>query len=280
MRVRWAFRPSCHDGKAGASERVEPRTEYAGRGAGAPNAAVVVGWTVTSSPAAANVATARSRHVHWPPPATCRTPCERCSAIVISAGGQVAGVGRAAELVVDHGELVARGGELEHRVDEVLAVRAEDPGGADDRVRRGRGGLHRELARELRAPVGADRAGGRVLGVRLGRVAGEDVVGGDVDDVRAGLGGRGGQVPGAVAVDPRGGGFVGLGAVDVGVGRAVDHRVGLGVAHGGADGVGVRDVEVGAREGDDVVSRGGGRDDVRAEHARGPGDEKAHGRHQ
>ena len=41
----------------------------------------------------------------------------------------------------------------------------------------------------------------------------------------------------------------------------------------------LRDVEVGAREGDDVVSGGGGRDDIRAEHARGPRDEKAHGAH-
>ena len=49
-------------------------------------------------------------------------------------------------------------------------------------------------------------------------------------------------------------------------------------ANGGADGVGVGDVEVGARERDDVVAgaRGGG-DDVAAQHARGPRDEKAHG---
>ena len=54
---------------------------------------------------------------------------------------------------------------------------------------------------------------------------------------------------------------------------------GRGVAHGGAHRVGVRDVEVGARERDDVMSGGGGRDDIRAEHARGPRDEKAHGAH-
>ena len=86
-------------------------------------------------------------------------------------GGEVAGVGRAAELVVDHGHLVALGAEPQHRVDEVLAVRAEHPRGADDRVRRRRRGRHRALARELGAPVGADRAGGRVLGVRRRRVA-------------------------------------------------------------------------------------------------------------
>ena len=55
-----------------------------------------------------------------------------------------------------------------------------------------------------------------------------------------------------------------LGAVDVGPGRAVDDRVGRGVAHGGADGVGVGDVEVAAGEGDDVVAGAlGGGDDVR-----------------
>ena len=45
---------------------------------------------------------------------------------------------------------------------------------------------------------------------------------------------------------------------------------GLRVAHGGADRFGVGDVQVGAREGDDVMPRRSGRDDVRAEHARRP----------
>ena len=54
---------------------------------------------------------------------------------------------------------------------------------------------------------------------------------------------------------------------------------GAGGAHGGAHRVVVGDVQVGAGEGDDVVSGGGG-DDIRAQHARGPRDEKAHGAHQ
>ena len=109
--------------------------------------------------------TARSHHVHWPPPATCRTPRRRCLGDLHQRRREMAGVGRAAELVVDHRDLVALGAEPQHRVDEVLAVRAEHPRGADDRVDRATR-RHRELARELGAPVGADRAGRRVLAVR------------------------------------------------------------------------------------------------------------------
>ena len=98
--------------------------------------------------------------------------------------------------------------------------------------------------------------------------------------VRADRGGRGRHVAGAVAVDQRRLRLRGFGTVDVGPGGAVDHRVGLDVADGETHGVGVRDVEVGARERDDVMSGGGRRDDIRAEHARGPRDEKAHGPHQ
>ena len=49
-------------------------------------------------------------------------------------GREVAGEGGAADLVGDDVDLVAVLGELEHGRDEVLAVRAEQPGGADDRV--------------------------------------------------------------------------------------------------------------------------------------------------
>ena len=141
--------------------------------------------------------------------------------------GEVAGVCGTAELVVDYRDLVALGAEPQHRVDEVLAVRAEHPRGADDRVRRRRGGLDGALAGELRAPVGADRAGRRGFLVGRGRVAREHVVGRDVHDVRAHLGRRRRDVAGAVAVDQRRLRLGGLGAVDVGPGGAVDHRVRL-----------------------------------------------------
>ena len=91
------------------------------------------------------------------------------------------------------------------------------------------------------------------------------------------VGRRGGDVAGGGAVDPRRARLVGLGAVDVGPGGAVDHRVGPRGLEGGADGIGIGDVEVAAGECDDVVARAlGGGDDVTAQHARGPRDEKAH----
>ena len=89
-----------------------------------------------------------------------------------------------------------------------------------------------------------------------------------------------GHVARPLAIDQRRLRFVRLGAVDIGPRRTVDDRVGLHVAHGEPHRFGVGDVEVGARERDHVVSGGGSCDDVRAEHARGPRDEKAHGQHQ
>ena len=112
-----------------------------------------------------------------------------------------------------------------------------------------------ELARELGTPVGAS-AGAADRPPRYGSrpVAVEDVVGRDVHDERAGLGGRGGHVAGAGAVDGGRRGLGGLGAVDVGPGGAVDHGVGAGGADGRAHGVGVGDVEVGPGQGGDLVA--------------------------
>ena len=65
----------------------------------------------------------------------------------------MADVGGAASLVVDDGDLVALRAEPEHRADEVVPGRAEEPGGADDPcLVAGRG-----LAEEFRPPVGAER---------------------------------------------------------------------------------------------------------------------------
>src|SRR3954447_23400122 len=111
--------------------------------------------------------------------------------------GEVAGEGGAADLVGDDVDRVAVLGELEHRGDEVLPVRAEDPGGADDRVLPLLGdGV---LARQLGAAVGAPGTRGVALGVRLGGGAVEDIVGGHVDEKRRG----GGEISGAVAIDAR-----------------------------------------------------------------------------
>jgi hypothetical protein len=80
-----------------------------------------------------------------------------------------------------------------------------------------------------------------------------------------------------VAVDRGGGGLVGLGAVDVGPGRAVDHGVRGGGGDRRAHGGGVADVEVAAGERGDVVTRAlGGGGHVMAQHARRTGHEQAH----
>src|SRR5439155_9802945 len=50
------------------------------------------------------------------------------------AGGEMTGVGGAADLVTDHDHLVLGVREPEHRVDEVTAVHAEEPGRANDEV--------------------------------------------------------------------------------------------------------------------------------------------------
>jgi hypothetical protein len=93
----------------------------------------------------------------------------------------------------------------------------------------------------------------------------------------AGVRGGPGEVARAVAVDARGGRFLGLGAVDVRPRGAVEDRLRRGRADRGGDRGGVGDVEVAAGERRDVVARGvGGGDDILPEHARGTGHEKAH----
>ena len=99
--------------------------------------------------------------------------------------GEVAGERRAAELVVDDAQRVALAGEAEHGRDEVPAVAAEQPGGADDRVLVGRGRRDGVLTGELGAPVRALRRRRGGLQVRLGRRPVEDVVRRDLDRERA-----------------------------------------------------------------------------------------------
>ena len=110
--------------------------------------------------------------------------------------GEVPGVGRRADLVVDDEDLVLVGGEAQHRLDEVAAADPEEPGGADDEVARV-GGRGRLLAGELGAAVGGERR--RLVALDVGRALGavEDVVGGDVDDAGADRRGGGGDVAGA-----------------------------------------------------------------------------------
>ena len=107
--------------------------------------------------------------------------------------GEVPGVGRRADLVADDQHLAVVGGEAQHRLDEVGAADAEEPGGADDEVALV-GGRGRLLAGQLGAAVGGERRGlvGLDVGGALGAV--EDVVAGDVDDAGADRGGGGGDV--------------------------------------------------------------------------------------
>jgi hypothetical protein len=105
----------------------------------------------------------------------------------------------------------------------------------------------------------------------------EHVVGRDVHDPRARLGGRPRDVPGAVGVDRRGRGLGRLGRVDVGPRRAVDHGAGLGGRDHAAHVVGIGDVQLGAGKSDDVVPQpGGGGGDCLPEHPRASGDQQAH----
>ena len=229
-------------------------------------------------PVAANVAAARSYHEQAPAPATWRSPSRRSSAIRTSA---------CARCPVNVGQPTWSSTTLsssrsprepQHGGDEVAAVRAEQPGGADDRVRAGRRGGDGLLAGELGAAVGALRHRSRPTRCTASaRVAVEDVVRRDLDDERAGALRGGRDVAGGGAVELGRRGLVRLRAVDVGPRGAVDHRV---RARGGdrhARGVGVADVELLARQRGDVVARArGGGGDVVAQHARGAGQEQAH----
>ncbi len=103
-----------------------------------------------------------------------------------------------------------------------------DPGGADHDGLRQRG-QDRLFAGQLGLPVDAQRPGlvVHLIGMRRGvaEVAAEHIVGRDVDQPRAYPRAGLRDVSGPGRVDRVCRGLVSLGAVDVGVGRAVDHHV-------------------------------------------------------
>ena len=170
--------------------------------------------------------------------------------------GHVAREGQAAQLVVDHGDLVQlvvrvgdAVGQALHGLDEVVPL-ADDPGAAHDVVARAPG--HGDVAGGLGLAVDGKRGEGLLLRVDLGHAV-EDVVGGNVDQRD--------PVPGAGAGEKRRAGGVGLpgghaalgglGPIDRRVGAAVDDgaverpvvlRVGVRVGH--VEGVDVAEVEV------------------------------------
>src|SRR5690606_31618056 len=108
---------------------------------------------------------------------------------------------------------------------EVTAVRAVQPGRPHHIPGQRQELQHRLFADQLAATVRVDRRGGRVLVVGFGGGAVEHVVGGDLDQSSTGVGAGGGHTGDGVAVDGGRLGFVGFGAVDVGVRGGVDHHV-------------------------------------------------------
>lgn len=170
--------------------------------------------------------------------------------------GHVAREGQAAQLVVDHGdllELVVRVGDAVgqalHRLDEVVPL-ADDPGAAHDVVVRAPG--HGDVAGGLGLAVDGQRGERLILRVDLGGAV-EDVVAGHVDqgDPVSGAGtGEQGR-PGRVGLPGGHAALGGLGPVHGRVGAAVDHgaverpvvlRIGVRVGH--VEGVDVAEVEV------------------------------------
>ena len=139
----------------------------------------MISRTRQSSPASSKIARANSAHVHSPSAATCQTPLRQLEQLARRLG-QVADVGRRAQLVGDHAHLVALGAEPQHRPDEVRAGPAEEPRAAHDPAL-----AHLALALELRAAVDRERARLVGLDVRLALRAVEDVVGRVVDDRHA-----------------------------------------------------------------------------------------------
>lgn len=200
--------------------------------------------------------------------------------------GHVAREGQAAQLVVDHGDLVQlvvrvgdAVGQPPHGLDEVAAL-ADDPGASHDVVARAAG--HGDVAGGLGLAVDGKRAEGLILCVHLGGAV-EDVVGGHVDEGDAVLGAGAGEQrrPGRVGLPGDGAALGGLGFIHGRVGAAVDHgaverpvvlRIGLRVGH--VEGVDVAEVEV---LGDAALL--GERADRMAQLAVAAGDERPPGRH-
>ena len=168
----------------------------------------------------------------------------------------VAREGQAAQLVVDHCDLVQlvlgvgdAVGQPLHGLHEVVPL-ADDPGAAHDVVARAPG--HGDIAGGLGLAVDGQRAEGLVLGVDLGGAV-EDVVAGHVHERDAVLGAGAGEKrrPRRVGLPGDGAALGGLRFIHGRVGAAVDDcaverpvvlRIGVGVGH--VEGVDVAEVEV------------------------------------
>ena len=150
--------------------------------------------------------------------------------------GEQRGRGGHPPLVGDDAQAVAIGGEFEHGLGEVAAMRADDPAGTQDQVPR-IGGLQCQFAVALGQAVDALRVRGIVfdVGALLGAV--EDVIGGVMDNEGAEPGGFFAKNARCDGVH-RGSTFlIALGLVDGGVGGRVDDDVGANVTHQPANGL-------------------------------------------
>ena len=132
-RARWARSPSRHGGRTGASPRVVASTEKAGRGGGPAELGGALGLDAAVQP---GLGERRDGELE-PRAVAAAGDVQRAGQAALGhvdqRRRQVARVGRAADLVVDHGDLVALGAEPAHGVDEVAAVRSEQPRRAHDR---------------------------------------------------------------------------------------------------------------------------------------------------
>ena len=123
------------------------RTEYAGLGAGRSSSSLEIGTTRQASPASAKIAAAKSAHEHSPCAARWYVPNGSSSSALV-APREVPDVGGAAHLVGDDAYLVPFGAEAQHRPQEVVARRAEEPRRAHDPAV-----PDLQLARQLRLAV-------------------------------------------------------------------------------------------------------------------------------
>ena len=153
-RATQAASPIRQCGRRGVSGCSERSTEYAGRGAGRPSSAVVIRRTRLARPRL------REDRLCEVGPRAIAVRGDVVDAVrkVEHPGNrrrEVAHVGRRPALVVHHRHLVVLLREPQHRAHEVVAGRAEQPGGADDPAV-----PHLALAGELRPAVDAERAQG------------------------------------------------------------------------------------------------------------------------
>ena len=223
--ARQSRSPSLQCGSRGASACTVRRIEQAGRGAGRCSSLEEIGSTRARQ---ARLLHDRAREA---------VPARRAAAgEVVDAGRaaldelqrgarEVRRRRRAADLVVDHAQLVALRPQAQHREQEVAAARREHPGRAHDvglRVL----GQERALARELGGAVDAARRDRRALVVAGGIVAREHVVGREPDERGPARARRAGDVAAAVLVRAPGAVGIRLRAVDVGPGGAVQDELG------------------------------------------------------